>query len=472
MTTPLLLPSEPFTSLDQYLLAGGGEGWRTALDAGPDAVLAALKTSGLRGRGGAGFPVGRKWASIRAGRPDVGPRFVVANGAEGEPGTFKDRPLLRRNPYQVIEGLAIAATVIGAAQAFIAVKRTFEPEIEALSRALKEMAEAELLCDAPITLVTGPEEYLFGEEKALLEVVEGKEPLPRLYPPYVQGLYGTASESGWEASPELMGFDPDVPVSNPTLATNVETLANVPVIVSRGAEWFRTLGTEQSPGVVICTVVGDVVHDGFGEVELGTPLREVIERIGGGPRPGREIKAVLSGVANPVLTADQLDTPVSYEGMKEAGTGLGSCGFIVYDETADMVSVARSVSRFLSVESCGQCPPCKLGTMAISERLERIANAEGTEHDVMEIGGWLGRVSDANRCYLGEEEQRVISSLLRAFPEEFAAHLEGAPPAEWVPIPKIVDIVDGRAAYDPKQILKRPDWTYADEEWQYPHGSA
>jgi len=162
MDAPLLLPPEPFTSLDQYLLAGGGEGWRNALDAGPDAVLAALKTSGLRGRGGAGFPVGRKWASIRAGRADVGPRFVVANGAEGEPGTFKDRPLMRRNPYLVIEGLSIAAAVIGAAQAFIAVKATFEPEIEALSRALREMADAELLSDAPITLVTGPEEYLLS----------------------------------------------------------------------------------------------------------------------------------------------------------------------------------------------------------------------------------------------------------------------------------------------------------------------
>jgi NADH-quinone oxidoreductase subunit F len=460
-----LLPDAPVESLDEYLAGGGGRGVARAAELGPEGVLDTLTRSGLRGRGGAGFPTGAKWSSIRAGGPATGDRYVVANGAEGEPGTFKDRALMATNPYQVIEGVEIAARTLGAVGAYVAVKASFEPQIEALGRAVSEMADAGLVGSVPITLVTGPDEYLFGEEKALLEVIEGEDPLPRFFPPYIYGLFTTQPQMGWSAGVDLSLASVQMPSSNPTLVNNVETLANVPVILDRGVEWHRSLGTHESPGVAIATVVEDTQRAGVGEIELGTSLREVIDRLGGGPRPGHQVKAVLSGVANPVLTGpDQLDTSVSYEGMAAAGSGLGACGFIVYDESADMVAVARAISRFLYVESCGQCPPCKWGTGEITSRLDQLLAGEGTEHDVGVIGATLVRVTDANRCYLGEQEQRVVGSLLRAFPEEFVAYLEQtASPPRRARVPKIVDIVDGVAVYDERQDRKRPDWTYSDE---------
>ncbi len=462
---PVLLPDQPLTSLDEYVDGfDGGQGLIRARELGPDGVAETIDRSGLRGRGGAGFPTGRKWASIRAGGPEVGDRYAVANGAEGEPGTFKDRMLMRRNPYQVVEGLAISAAVVDAVGAYLAVKASFEAEIEALTRALREMSEAGLVGDVPITLVTGPEEYLFGEEKALLEVIEGEDPLPRLFPPYIYGLFTAMPQMGWSAGVDLSAEGVAVPSSNPTLVNNVETLANVVPILGRGADWYRDFGTQGSPGVAIATVVGDVQHAGVAEIELGTPLREVIDRVSGGPRLGRTIKAVLSGVASGVITAHNLDVPVTYEDLVKIDSGLGSLGFTVYDDTADMVSVARSVSRFLYVESCGQCPACKFGTGEVTAYLDRIAKGEGVDHDIEVIGARLDTVTDANRCFLGAQEQALIGSLLRQFPEEFAAHLEGAAPAPApeVPVAKLVDIRDGVATYDERQARKRPDWTYAE----------
>jgi len=462
MEMHLLLPASPHRSLDEYVAAGGGHALAGARARGAAWVLDELDRAGLRGRGGAGFPAGRKWRSVASGGAALGDRYVVANGAEGEPGTFKDRPLLRANPYQVLEGLAVAAYVVGAREAFVAVKASFAPEIAALERALREMASASLLGDAPVTLIGGPEEYLFGEEKALLEVIEGNDPMPRWLPPYLHGLYATTPQEGWSAGSETIDADADAPVgSNPTLVTNVETLANVSLIVTRGAEWYRTLGTSETPGPLICTVVGDVVHAGFAEIAPGTTLREVIDRVGGGVPAGRSVKAVLSGVSNPVLTAVQLDAPVSYEGLSAAGGGLGSAGFIVYDDTRSMVSVARMVSRFLYVESCGQCRACKFGCGEITRQLDEIADARGNMRDIGLIGARLLGITDQNRCFLGEEEQRVVASLLRAFPEDFTAELEDASPLEPLPVPKIVDIHDGIATYDDSQMRKQPDWTYA-----------
>ena len=461
----MLLPDEPLTSLDEYVDGfEGGQGLIRARELGPDRVTEEISRSGLRGRGGAGFPTGRKWASIRAGGPEVGDRYAVANGAEGEPGTFKDRMLMRRNPYQVVEGLAIAAATVGAVGAYIAVKASFQPEIEALTRAVREMGESGLVGDVPITLVTGPEEYLFGEEKALLEVIEGEDPLPRLFPPYIYGLFTAMPQMGWSAGIDLSSDGVAVPSSNPTLVNNVESLASVVPILGHGADWYRGFGTQASPGIAIATVVGDVEHAGVAEIELGIPLRDVVERVGGGPRPGRTIKAVLSGVASGVITARNLDVPLTYEDFVDIDSGLGSLGFTVYDDTADMVSVARAVSRFLYVESCGQCPACKFGTGEVTAYLDRIAAGEATDHDVEVIGARLDSVTDANRCFLGAQEQALIRSLLREFPEEFAAHLEGAAPAPEVQVAKIVDIRDGAAVYDERQARKRPDWTYTEEE--------
>ncbi|MFL6242942.1 MAG: NADH-quinone oxidoreductase subunit F, partial [Acidimicrobiia bacterium] len=368
---PVLLPDQPLTSLDEYIDGfDGGQGLVQARELGPTGIVDTIERSGLRGRGGAGFPTGRKWRSILAGGPEVGDRYAVANGAEGEPGTFKDRMLMRRNPYQVVEGLAISAATVDAVGAYLAVKASFEPEIEALTRAVREMSEAGLVGDVPITLVTGPEEYLFGEEKALLEVIEGEDPLPRLFPPYIYGLFTAMPQMGWSAGVDLSSDGVAVPSSNPTLVNNVETLANVVPILGRGADWYRSMGTAQSPGVAVATVVGDVQHAGVAELELGAPLGDVIERVAGGPRPGHTIKAVLSGVASGVIPARALGVPVSYEGLAAIDSGLGSLGFIVYDDTADMVAVALTVSRFLYVESCGQCPACKFGTGEVTAYLD------------------------------------------------------------------------------------------------------
>jgi NADH-quinone oxidoreductase subunit F len=203
------------------------------------------------------------------------------------------------------------------------------------------------------------------------------------------------------------------------------------------------------------------VRPGVGEIELGTPLREVIDQVGGGMASGRSVKAVLSGVSNPVVTADRLDVPCSYEGMESIGSGLGAAGFVVYDDTTSMVEVAQMISRFLYVESCGQCPACKLGCGAVTERLDAVAVGSATTEDLDTIAFRLGTVTDGNRCYLPVEERRVVSSLLQAFPDEVAAALAGEPyPRRDLLLPKIVDLVDGKVVLDERQPLKQPDWTY------------
>lgn len=294
----------------------------------------------------------------------------------------------------------------------------------------------------------------------MLEVIEGKPPLPRWFPPYEQGLFAASPQAGWEAAPHGAGLRTDEP--NPTLVNNVETLANVPHILARGADWFRSMGTSESPGTVVATVVGDVVAPDVGEVELGTPLGAVIDAVGSGLRDGRRVKAVFSGVANPVVTGDQLDVPVSYEGFAAIGSGMGAAGFIVYDDTACMVETAYRFSRFLYVESCGQCPPCKLGSGEITAALERIEAGAGEEADLRAIQGWLARVTDGARCFLATEEQQVVGSVLRAFPEEFAEHVaaHGCPRPGGRPMPKLVDLRGGEVAHDESFWHKRPDWTY------------
>ena len=253
--------------------------------------------------------------------------------------------------------------------------------------------------------------------------------------------------------------------ANPTLVNNVETLANVPHILTNGAGWFRTFGTEQSPGILVVTLVGDVRNAGVVEVEMGVPLDDVIDAFGAGVGPGRSIKAVFSGVSNPVLTAAHLHTPLTYEDFAAAGSGLGAAGFIVYDDRTCMVEVAALFSRFLSVESCGQCPACKLGSGAITGRLAAIEAGRAEGADIEAIGARLRSVTDGSRCALPGEEQNVVGSILTAFPEEFAAHLEtgSCPRPRRLVMPKLVDLADGRAVYDTRYAYKHPDWTYSED---------
>jgi NADH-quinone oxidoreductase subunit F len=457
---PFLLPPEPITSLDGYFATDiGGLGVHRAQELGPAATIEVVIASGLRGRGGGGFPTGRKWASV-ASQPGTR-RYVVCNGAEGEPGTFKDRALLRANPYAVVEGVVIAALAVGAEEAFICVKGSFGHEQAAVTRAVQEFQEAGICTDCKVTIVAGPDEYLFGEEKAMLEVIEGKPPLPRWFPPYEHGLFAASPQQGWEAtrrSGQKGG-------SNPTLVNNVETLSNLPYILARGADWFRSMGTPDSPGTVVATVVGDVIAPDVGEIELGTPLRTVIDAVGSGVNPGRTVKATFSGVANPVVSADHLGVPLTHEDFAAIGSGMGAAGFIVYDDTACMVDVAYQMSRFLYIESCGQCPPCKIGSGEITTHLENLERGSGSDDDLRWISHWLESVTDGNRCYLAVEEQAVVASVLRAFPGEFAEHVElgQCPRPRQLAMPKLVDLADGKATYDETFWRKRPDWTFDPE---------
>jgi NADH-quinone oxidoreductase subunit F len=441
-----VLQPSTLSSLQEYRSTGGLDGWGIARAMSPDEIISAILESGLRGRGGAGFPAGRKWRTV-ADQARIGPpATVVVNGAEGEPGTFKDRSILRHDPYQVIEGAFIAARAVHADRVIIALKRSFAREVQRTRAALAEMRAANLLpANVESAVFEGPDEYLYGEESALIEAIDGRGPFPRVVPPYRVGL---------------LGDDPHRRVgAGPALVNNIETIANVPGIVAHGAGWFRAIGTPESPGTVVCTVIGDVHRHDVGEVPMGTRLWHVIEAIGGGPVA--PVKAVLSGVANPVVLGDQLDVPVSHEGMRAVGAGLGSAGFIVLAHPTDMVAVAAGVARFLAVESCGQCTPCKTDGLELARLLTRLARSQATAADLDTIARRIGTVGYGGRCYLAAQQETVLGSILHEFEEEFDAHVSGhAPPVEPVLIAELLDIANGRATLDEQHRNKQPDWTY------------
>jgi NADH:ubiquinone oxidoreductase subunit F (NADH-binding) len=408
---------------------------------GSGPVVDLIVQSGLRGRGGAGFPTGTKWRSVLE---TAGDHSVVCNGAEGEPATFKDRFLMRRNPYAVLEGLAIAAHTIGTSKTYVGIKETFTREDEILTSAIEEMRAAEVLDELDLEVVRGPDRYLYGEETGLLGVIEGRGPFPREVRPFMQGLFGTAS------SP------------NPTLVNNVETLANVPRIVSEGPDWFRSIGTKDSPGTMLFTVAGDVAREGVFELPLGTPLRELIHDAAGGTRGGRAIKAILPGASSAVITSDMLDLPLDFDGMRRAGTGLGAGGFSLYDESACIVEVARQFTRFLHVESCAQCPACKLNSGAINELVTALHDGTGPVGNLDEMLVRADRVTDGQKCALPTGTKLIVLSLIESFPREFATHPVGECPFDReVGFPKLVDYDEdaGRFLYDKAYETTSPQWT-------------
>jgi NADH:ubiquinone oxidoreductase subunit F (NADH-binding) len=458
-----VLPAEPFGTLDAYRAVGGGEGLRAARRLGPAAVVEDLEAAGLRGRGGGGFPTATKWRTVAGNASPTLPTTVVVNGAEGEPGTFKDRAILRANPYAVLEGALIAALAVGADRAVVALKATFTRERARLEQAIAEAEAAGWTDGVTLTVATGPGEYLFGEETGLLEALEGRPPLPRLAAPYRHGADEVGREPGEPGGTVLAS--PGEAVAPPTLVNNVETLANVPRLIAEGPSWFRSVGTAGSPGTVVCTITGDTRRHGVVEVAMGTPLAEVIDTVGGGPRDRQRLTAALSGVANPLLPADRFGTPLTYEDLTAVGGGLGAAGFIVFDDSTDLVAVAAGVSHFLAVESCGQCTPCKGDGLALAELLDRLRRSEADDHDVAEVRDRLGTVANGARCYLATQHELVVASLLELFPDLVSAHLAGAAPAEAVPIVPIVDFGDdGRAVLDEGQLAKQPDWTFDDTD--------
>jgi NADH-quinone oxidoreductase subunit F len=459
--TPRVLPPGPVGNLADYEQAGGGQGLDAAARLGPDGVIEEITASGLRGRGGAGFPTGRKWAAVSDNVSPVEPTTIVVNGAEGEPGSFKDRAIMRADPYRVLEGALVAAFAVSADTVIVAIKETFTAEAERLRRAIDEVHAAGWAKDVELSVFEGPPEYLYGEETALLEAVDGRGPFPRVSPPYRHGAEEFGDEPASSAARVEMAAPGEMTDAPPTLANNVETLANVPGILAQGAAWFRSIGTRESPGTIVCTVTGRTPRHGVGEVPMGVPLREVIDTIGGGSLPGRRHVAAMSGVANPLILADEFDAPVSYEAMQALGTGLGTGGFIVFDDTTDFVAVAAGVSRFLGVESCGQCVPCKQDGLELASLLERMCRDEANAGELAELDQRIRTVADSARCNLALQHQIVLGSIRQLFPGDARAHTTAAArPVEPELIAAVVDIEDGRAALDEGQRLKQPDWSF------------
>lgn len=445
MRPHFLIPERPFATYAEYREATGEGAVELARARDPQDLVAELQRSGLRGRGGAGFPAGLKWKTLAAHPCET--RFVVCNAAEGEPGTFKDRWVLRRNPYPLIEGMLIAAHVLGARQLTIATKAEFGPELARIRQAVREVADAGLTEGLEFVVVEGPDAYLFGEEKALLNVVDGGGPLPREahYPPYEWGLQPTL------ASP------------NPALVNNVETFARVPGIVRHGAASFRELGSDDTPGPLLFTLCGDVARPGVYEHEAGVPLSTIFDQLGGGPREGRTFRAALSGVANAVLPASRFSTPAGFGALKMAGAGLGSAGFILIDDATSIPQVARAVSRFLAVETCNQCTSCMHGLRSASGALDEVASGEATSDDVLRRAVDSARAAPhGNRCYLPVQGSVLIPSLVDRFRDDFEAVLAGGDPGQPWPLPKLMDYDEAVGAFelDPHQRFKQFDWSY------------
>ena len=440
-----LLPESPYSTYQAYLEKNGASAILKARSLSPQAIVDEIQESGLRGRGGAGFPTAVKWRTV-LDHPCV-IRYVVCNAAEGEPGTFKDRYLLRRNPYAVLEGLLIAAHVVGAKTIHIGIKAGFEPEIRRLHQAIHEMRTAGLMSAIDIEISPGPGEYLFGEEKALLNQIEAGLPLPREahYPPYEKGLF---SKPG---SP------------NPALVNNVETFAHIPSIVLGGAVGFRSIGTADTSGTALYTISGDVNQPGVYELDAGVPLRRLIYEVAGGPVKG-DVKAVLSGFSAGVIAENELDTPADFGSLSAIGSGLGSAGFIVLGSERNMVRVAQAAARFLYVESCNQCPACKHGLRIASNALDGMLDPDSSHVHSVDLALFGARSApQANRCYLPVQASVLISSLVHKFKPDFEAQLTDARHnPEPFPVPLIGDFdeTNRRFIYDDKFAFKNPDWTY------------
>ena len=397
--------------IDVYMQHGGYEGLRKALkEHMPDQVTDMVKKSGLRGRGGAGFPTGVKWGFIPK---NVTPHYLVCNADEGEPGTFKDRDIMEKLPHELVEAVAISSYAIGANLAFIYLRGEYMKAHEMLSRALAQAREKGLLgknilgsgFDLDIILHRGAGSYECGEETALLESLEGKRGMPRLKPPYpaTNGLY-----------------------NKPTVINNVETLANVPHIVLHGPEWFAAMGTPKSTGTRIFSVSGHVNQPGNYELPMGTPLRTLIEEYAGGIRDGHTLKAVIpGGSSTPIMTADQVDTPLDFESLAAAGSSLGSAAVIVMDETTCIVRSVLRLAHFYAHESCGKCTPCRMGTYFIERILHRIEDGHGRDGDIELLLDVADNIIGKSFCPFADYPGAcgpVVSSIKR-FRAEYEQHI-------------------------------------------------
>ncbi len=394
-------------SLQAYLEQGGYQALRKALfEMSEDDIIQEVMASGLRGRGGAGFPTGLKWSFVP--RESVRPKYIVVNFDEGEPGTFKDRDIVRFDPHLVIEGTLIAARAVLSEESFIYVRAEYYAEYQILKKAVEE-AYAQGYLGKNILgshfrhemhVFLGAGAYICGEETALLESLEGKQGQPRLRPPYpaVAGLY-----------------------SCPTIVNNVETLANVPFIIQHGSQWFRQYGTEQSPGTKIFSVSGSVKRPGNYEFPMGSlTLRQLLEEVAGGPLEGRKwIAAFPGGLSAPILTPDEWDIPLDFESLAQAKTMLGSGAVIALDDSMPVVTYARRMIQFFAHESCGKCTPCREGTPWLLQILQKLERGEGTRHDLELLQRVTHGIRGQTLCPLGDSAAAVLQSFMNKFPEAF-----------------------------------------------------
>ncbi|MGB8909288.1 MAG: NADH-quinone oxidoreductase subunit NuoF [Candidatus Cybelea sp.] len=394
--------------IDVYRQRGGYKQWeRTVRDLQPVDVLNLVEESGLRGRGGAGFPTGRKWSFLPTNKS---PRYLVCNCDEAEPGTFKDHMLLEAVPHLVLEGMLVGAYAIASHHAFIYIRGEFKRGYEIFCKALKEAQQAGYVgknifgsgYDLEVTVHRGAGAYICGEETAMLNSLEGKRGEPRLKPPFpaVEGLY-----------------------RKPTIVNNVETLAYLIPILERGAEWFAAVGTERSKGYKIVSVSGHVRNPGNYEIALGTTVREIIE-LAGGLRPGRKLMAVQpGGGSSACIFEEQLDWPYDYESMATAGSMLGSGAFVVFDDTTDFVNAAYNLVRFFAHESCGQCTPCREGGSWMERVLERLVHRRGVAGDDEMLLRVSSAITGLNLCPLGDSIEPFLKSVMQRFPEQFKARI-------------------------------------------------
>ncbi len=466
-----VLDPKPCTSLTDYIATGGGDALHAARLLESGVIIDTIRDSGLRGRGGAGFPTATKWTSVLENSPGyLTP--VIINGAEGEPSTFKDRTILRSNPYRVLEGALIGCAVLNSSELVVCLKESFTEEWDRVSSALAEMRLAgRWLEEIGVRLVAGPSSYLFGEETAMLEVISGRHPFPRVTPPWRRGL-----DKQTETSAEAVLAGPDEEEGTPALVNNVETFANITLIIRNGAAWFREIGTAQSPGSMVCTVSGDCVRSAVGEFALGTPLIEVLTELGGGARPGRNLVAVLPGASSAVVSSADFDVPLTYEAFRDIGSGLGSAGFRCIDDLTNPIDFAYGVSRFLSVESCGQCTPCKDDGLAVTQLLGAMLDGASNQAKLNEIDKRLETITGGARCSLASQQQVVIRSILDHVPshtlatplepDEFGSEDLSQASDLFAPI---VKIVEGTMVVDETHQHKQPDWSYNDvDSGEYP----
>jgi NADH-quinone oxidoreductase subunit F len=396
-------------TLPIYEQHGGYQALRTALGMEPAAVLDEVKASGLRGRGGAGFPTGMKWSFLAKGSPK--PTYVVCNSDESEPGTFKDRMLMEKLPHRLVEGVLIAAYATGAKQAFIYIRGELSLAARQVARAIDEAYAAGYVGEnvmgsgraIDVMVHRGAGAYICGEETALLESLEGKRGYPRLKPPFpaVAGLYG-----------------------GPTVINNCETLSTVPAIITNGAAWYAAIGTEKSKGTRIFCLSGMVNRPGNYELPIGTTFRQVVDDFGGGTIGGKQVKAFIpGGSSTPMLTADKLDISADYEAVAAAGSMFGAAGVIVLDEDTCIVGAVLRMTEFYRDESCGKCTPCREGTFWLVQLLERLEAGHGRADDIDLLRDICDNIAGKSFCPLGDAATSSIVSSIKLFRDEYIAHV-------------------------------------------------